>query len=481
MNQKKIWFLGLLSLVSPLIFNTGNAGSLLLSGNEKGLINQVMNYEAIVSGASISRESPIFFHLQGQTTKQESNQIDYTFTQTGVISLQAELKANGELLKAEKKIQIFDKQILYIWEENESFSFGFEDQLNSAGYLLKKITPNQIEENESNLAFSLSDILIINEKNFQSYLEKYIAIKKASPTPLSKKIILLTNSNQKLLKRRLAQYASQLGNDEISIISPLHFMNLLSDLSLGKEYQEQGYSTSFIRNNESWPKRMFLSYFVDELLKTGFPIQILGILLSLAVVALAISFLRQIVGLSVYGVAWPLLFALVLHLLGFSISLGLLFIAILTNILMRILNKKLYLLHSSKVSLSICSFLIIFLWWYYRIGKIWFQSFLVGHSEVLIVFPIILMLLMSEKLFPSFKFWTKQRRIGLIELSMTVLISYGILEWQAIGNFLISYPESLLLLLLINIIVWRFSGLQLLELIRFMPLLKRHLDQEEEE
>lgn len=73
-----------------------------------------MNYEAILSGASISSESPIFFHLQGQTTKQESNQIDYTFTQTGVVSLQAELKANGEILKAEKKIQIFDKQILYI-------------------------------------------------------------------------------------------------------------------------------------------------------------------------------------------------------------------------------------------------------------------------------------------------------------------------------------------------------------------------------
>lgn len=481
MNKKQIWFLCLFSFCIPYLTSASNTASLELSGTNTGLINQPLNYEAIVTGAEISSTYPIYFHLKGQTTKQETKTIDYTFTQTGSFKLQAELKTPDQNLKAEKKIQIFDKQILYIGEEHETFSFGFEEQLNTAGFLLKKLPPNQAEESETNLAFSLSNILIINEKNFQSYLEKYIAIKKASPTPLSKKIILLTNTNQTLLKRSLAQYASVLENDEISIISPLHFMNLLSDLSLHKAYQEQGYSTTFMRNNESWPKRMFLSYFVDELLKAGFPMQILGILLSLAVLALVISFLRQIVGLSVYGVAWPLLFALTLHLLGFKITLGLLIIAILTHILMRLLNKKLYLLHSSKVSLSICSFLIIFLSGYYRISKAWFQSFLLWKSELLMVFPIILMLLMSEKLFPSFKFWTKQRWIGILEFLIIIAVSYGILEWQIISNSLVSYPELLLVLLIINIIVGRFSGLQLLELIRFMPLIKRHLDQEEEE
>lgn len=215
------------------------------------LINQPLHYEAIVSGAETSASNPIYFHLKGQTIKQETGAIDYTFTQTGNIMLQAELKTPDQNLKAQKEIRIFDKQILYIGEEHESFSFGFEEQLNTAGYLLKKLLPSQTEENETNLAFSLSDILIINEKNFQNYLEKYIAIKKASPTPLSKKIILLTDTNQTLLRRSLAQYANALESDEISIISPLHLMNLLSDLSLNKAYQQQGYSTTFMRNNES--------------------------------------------------------------------------------------------------------------------------------------------------------------------------------------------------------------------------------------
>ncbi|MDO4714179.1 MAG: 7TM domain-containing protein [bacterium] len=64
---------------------------------------------------------------------------------------------------------------------------------------------------------------------------------------------------------------------------------------------------------------------------------------------------------------------------------------------------------------------------------------------------------------------------------MLTAISYGILEWSWISTTLLSYPELLLAILLINIIIGRFSGLQLLELIRFMPLIKKHLDQEEEE
>lgn len=227
------------------------ANSLELSGASEGLLFQPLYFEAISSGVQISSENPVFFHLQGQTTKSDSSEISYELTKTGTIQLEAELKSPEGKLFAQKAIKIFEKQILYIGEENESFNFGFEEQLNTAGYLLKKMSPAQAESEESNSAFLLSDILIINEKHFQKYLQKYISIKKASPNPLSKKIILLTNAKQNLLKRSLAQYASALENDELSIVNPLHLMNLLSDLGLGNAYQEQGYATSFRRNNES--------------------------------------------------------------------------------------------------------------------------------------------------------------------------------------------------------------------------------------
>jgi hypothetical protein len=44
----------------------------------------------------------------------------------------------------------------------------------------------------------------------------------------------------------------------------------------------------------------------------------------------------------------------------------------------------------------------------------------------------------------------------------------------------LSYPELLLVILLAIIIVGRFTWLQLFELIRFMPLIRKHLEDEEE-
>lgn len=94
-------------------------------------------------------------------------------------------------------------------------------------------------------------MLIINDENFLPHLHTYINLKKASPNLPQKQIILLTNTNQKLLKRSLSQYAQSLENDQLNIISPLHFMNLLSDIALNKEYLEAPYITHFTRSLES--------------------------------------------------------------------------------------------------------------------------------------------------------------------------------------------------------------------------------------
>jgi hypothetical protein len=54
------------------------------------------------------------------------------------------------------------------------------------------------------------------------------------------------------------------------------------------------------------------------------------------------------------------------------------------------------------------------------------------------------------------------------------------LNSQLFRTFLLSYPEALLGIVLAVIIVGRFTGLQLFELIRFMPLIRKHLEDEEE-
>jgi hypothetical protein len=48
-------------------------------------------------------------------------------------------------------------------------------------------------------------------------------------------------------------------------------------------------------------------------------------------------------------------------------------------------------------------------------------------------------------------------------------------------HLLLAFPELLILIFLLNIAVGRFTGLQLLEYFRFMPLLKNSSGSEEEE
>lgn len=488
MNRAKKILILLLALLSTIILPTSHADNSCedhfeITGATQGLVDQTYLYQFTSSGTQLSPDSSVTFRLDGKKLSDAGISIQQSFHQTGHYLLSAELVNSSCNTKIELPITIYEKQILYIGEESDFLNFWFEEELNKAGYLFSAIFPKKIEnpDNQDNLAFNQADILIINDKNFQSYLEKYITIKKNSTTPLRKNIILITDVNQNLLKRSLAQYAQDLENDPISIINPLHFMNLLSDLSLEKPYLEQGYTTSFTRGIEHQSPWLFISYFVDELLKSGFPIQILWVLLSLSVVALVISFLRQVVGLSVFGVYWPLFFALIAHLLGLQLALTLLVFAGITNILMALLNNRVYLLHSSKVSLSICSFLIIFILGYSGSKYLGIDIFAGKEIKMLIVFPILLMLLISTKIFPSFAIQKKSRWIWLGELLILTAISYGILEWNWISTTLLSYPELLLAILIINIIIGRFSGLQLLELIRFMPLIKKHLDQEEEE
>jgi len=60
-------------------------------------------------------------------------------------------------------------------------------------------------------------------------------------------------------------------------------------------------------------------------------------------------------------------------------------------------------------------------------------------------------------------------------------VVYGILSWDVLKQFLLSYPEIILIIFLLNIFVGRFTGLQLLEYIRFIPLLEKESENEIEE
>jgi hypothetical protein len=104
---------------------------------------------------------------------------------------------------------------------------------------------------------------------------------------------------------------------------------------------------------------------VDQAINYGLSLQTLGTLLVITLLVLVISGLRQMIGLSVFGVYQPLLFALTLFFIGGQATLFFFGIAILATSLIRILSNHFHLLQSAKISLLLCVysvFLLVGLW-----------------------------------------------------------------------------------------------------------------------
>lgn len=327
------------------------------------MLNQELHYEIKLPENLQDENIKIRFFLDGNRVSEESLTYSKQFEQTGNFELLAKVQRNECEQTLNTSIAIYEKNLLYLGAELEFLHFGFEEELNKAGYLFSKIftTENEKKADEEHLAFNSAQIIIINDKKIQNYLEKYIALKRSNPSPTAKNLVIATSANPILLRRSFAQYAEDLENDIITIIKPTNLINLISDLSLGKDFTKQEYCTQFSWDFKNSPKRMFLSYFVDELLKTGFPIQILGLLLTLSVAAVIISFLRQIIGLGVFGVYSPSLLALCASIAGLKVTFFIFGIALLASLVIKTITRRFYLLQSCKVSLLISFFLLFFL------------------------------------------------------------------------------------------------------------------------
>jgi hypothetical protein len=81
----------------------------------------------------------------------------------------------------------------------------------------------------------------------------------------------------------------------------------------------------------------------------------------ITLLVLVISTLRQIVGLSVFGVYQPLLFALTLFLIGRKATVFFIVIAVLTTLIVRVFSTYVHLLQSAKTSLLVCLYTLLLL------------------------------------------------------------------------------------------------------------------------
>ena len=383
--------------------------------------------------------------------------------------------------------------IIYLWTEGEEFDLGFQQNFDKQKTLLQEIfisDKNFSEEAIMNkIITNIPEIqktktLIINTTKFDILLQLLGKMNVSENLNLKEKTIyLVTNSNKFALKRTLAKYIKPLEITKVYTLSQSKLLNFLSTFSLGKITNNEEYITPFSLSFQETPKYLVISYLIDRLIAHGFPVELISMFLILSLGALIVSILRQFVGFSVFGIYSPLLFAVSMSILGVQLSLWLLLVGLITKLIMRLFTKRIYLLHNAKSALLIILYfflLLIFFWLNTILGLnlIDINIFINGY----IIFPILFIVLVSDKVFNEwFKLFSKGRRVAFVEFLIVSFAVYGLFYRTWLKHLLLAFPELLLLIFLLNIAVGRFTGLQLLEYFRFMPLLKNSSGTEEEE
>ncbi len=387
----------------------------------------------------------------------------------------------------------YTNTIIYIGEQWDAFDLGFQQNLDKKRMLLQEIFISEKNFSEDEITNKImsnineiqeTNTLIINTSKFDVLLQLFDKIQDTNNLNLQDKTIyLITNSNKFFLKRTLAKYVQPLAISKVYTLSQDKFLNFLSSLSMGKITNNEEYITPFSLSFQETPKYLPISYIVDRLIAHGFPVELIAMFLVLSLGALIISMFRQLVGFSVFGIYSPLLFAVSMSILGVPLSLWLLIVWFITKLLIRLFTKKMYLLHNAKSALLIILYFFILLLVFgfnsiLKLNRIDISIF----TNSYIIFPILFITLVSDKVFnEGFKLFSKGRWVAFIEFLLVSFSVYGLLYRTGLKHLLLAFPEFIILIFLLNILVGRFTGLQLLEYFRFMPLLKNSSGAEEEE
>lgn len=211
-----------------------------------------------------------------------------------------------------------------------------------------------------------------------------------------------------------------------------------------------------------------LAYLVQASVKSGVPSRTVILILLLPMLATIIAFIRHVIGLPSIGMLVPV--ALSITLLSTGITAGLILLAsiIFASTLARILLKKVRIMQLPKMAFSM--FIVsIFLFLTLTVSAM--AGILVVKQ--LSIFPVLLLILLSEQIIAVQQERSAQEMIIISMVTFAIgILGFLLLSSTYLRNTILLYPEFILVLIPLNILVGRYFGLRLMEYFRFSSIMR---------
>jgi hypothetical protein len=224
-----------------------------------------------------------------------------------------------------------------------------------------------------------------------------------------------------------------------------------------------GPSDSVLERTERRPSQVF------DL--TRLPVEmheVLALLLLLPFGALITSFFRNIVGVPTFGTFAPALFAVSFIYADWSSGLVILLVVFTAGLAGRALVGRLQLLMVPRLSIILTTIILFVV-----MGVSVLDYLSVTPSANAVLLPLVIVTVLIERFYVT----TEEDGTGyaLQLVAGTILVAavcFLVLSWDAVGKFILVYPEAHLLTIAAFIAIGRYAGYRLVELWRFRDLVK---------
>lgn len=210
----------------------------------------------------------------------------------------------------------------------------------------------------------------------------------------------------------------------------------------------------------------FIGYSVQHSVKAGVPANTVILILLLPILATAVVFFRHVVGVPSLAMLLPVALSITLVATGLAAGLILLATIILSSTIARLILKKIRIMQFAKMALTIFIVSVGIL----ATLTISAQIGILSVTQISI-FPVLLLILLSQNIveLQIDRTFTDMVMISAITISLGVL-GYLLLSYEPVRNFVILYPEAVLLVIPLNVLIGRYFGLRFTEYFRFSPI-----------
>lgn len=509
MKKLLIAFIALLGISQTAIcFAETNYIQAVISGDEAVELQKSTIFDASQSFISNPDSKPVYKWDFGDGNSNEGVEVLHLYKNPGKYEVTLTITAQGEKSETAMEVFVYSKSILLITDQTDAKdritdisnyagkkgvyikvieSFGTSTEFISEEILTKKLNENSgaIQKAQEILTWTKENAgLNALSRHIQSNLKK-------NPVNLTQKTIIVIEDNIKGKSGRIQrQYA--LINPKKMIIAKESILYPLIENSNEKTFIENlekgGYEYQIIDEKTGKVRPWnFMSHFVNILINEGIPDNTIALLLLLPVIATVVVFMKQVIGITTFGIYTPSIITLSFLIVGLPTGLLILATAISIGAIMLPLLGKVRMLFIPKMSIvittvSLALFLMLILSNQWDLFNAEFLS--------LAIFPMLILSTLVEK-FISVKtekgFSTAL--ILMVETVFVAIIAYFIaggevnlvfakIKFEFFRNTMITYPEIIFLLLIINAFLGKWTGLRVLERLRFREVL-RHIEEEE--